>query len=78
MNDYFNGNIPEGKGIKGIITGPSTIVYSSRIESFYKHKEDAILDLARSLKHEVEAIEKRLIRFIFKLMNRFYLLVWLI
>ena len=34
MNDYFNGNIPEGKGIKGIITGPSTIVYSSRIESF--------------------------------------------
>ena len=60
MNDYFNGNIPEGKGIKGIITGPSTIVYSSRIESFYKHKEDAILDLARSLKHEVEAIEKKI------------------
>ena len=50
MNDYFNGNIPEGKGIKGII----------RIESFYKHKEDAILDLARSLKHEVEAIEKKI------------------
>ena len=60
MNDYFNGNIPEGKGIKGIITGPSTIVYSSRIESFYKHKEDAILDLARSLKHEVDAIEKKI------------------
>ena len=57
MNDYFNGNIPEGKGIKGIITGPSTIVHSSRIESFYK---DAILDLARSLKHEVEAIEKKI------------------
>ena len=60
MNDYFNGNIPKGKGIKGIITGPSTIVYSSRIESFYKHKEDAILDLARSLKYEVEAIEKKI------------------
>lgn len=60
MSDYFNGNIPEGKGIKGIITGPSTIVYSSRIEAFYKHKEDAILDLARSLKYEVDAIEKKI------------------
>ena len=60
MNDYFNGNIPEGKGIKGIITGPSTIVYSSRIESFYKHKENAIIDLAKSLKYEVDAIEKKI------------------
>ena len=60
MNDYFDGNIPKDKGIKGIITGPSTIVYSSRIESFYKHKEDAILDLARSLKYEVDAIEKKI------------------
>ncbi|WP_299523404.1 methionine synthase [uncultured Methanobrevibacter sp.] len=60
MVDYFNGNIPENKGIKGIITGPSTIVYSSRIEAFYKCKDDAILDLAKSLKYEVDAIEKKI------------------
>ncbi len=59
MSDYYNGNIPEGNGIKGIITGPNTIVHSSRIQSFYKNKEDAIIDLAHSLKHEVDAIEKK-------------------
>ncbi len=59
MKDYFNGNIPEGKGIKGIITGPNTIVHSSRIQFFYKNKEDAIIDLAHSLKHEVDAIAKK-------------------
>lgn len=60
MNDYYNGNIPPEKGIKGIITGPSTIVFSSRIESFYKKKEDAIIDLAYSLKEEVMAIDKKI------------------
>ena len=60
MSDYFKGDIPKNKGIKGIITGPSTIVYSSRIESFYKNKDDAILDLAKSLKCEVDAIEKKI------------------
>ena len=59
MNDYFGGNIPEGKGVKGIITGPTTIVHSSRIASFYKNKEDAIIDLAHSLKFEVDAIVKK-------------------
>lgn len=59
MKEYYDGNIPEGKGIKGIITGPNTIVYSSRIESFYKNKEDAIIDLAHSLKFEVNAIAKK-------------------
>lgn len=59
MKDYFNGNIPPEKGIKGIITGPSTIVHSSSIESFYKNKEDAIIDLAYSLKEEVMAIDKK-------------------
>jgi len=59
MKDYYNGNIPEGKGIKGIITGPNTIVHSSRIQSFYKNKEDAIIDLAHSLKFEVNAIAKK-------------------
>ena len=59
MKEYYNGNIPEGKGIKGIITGPNTIVHSSRIQSFYKNKEDAIIDLAHSLKFEVDAIVKK-------------------
>ena len=59
MNQYYNGNIPDGCGVKGIITGPTTIIHSSRIQSFYKNKEDAIIDLAHSLKHEVDAIEKK-------------------
>ena len=59
MADYYGGKIPEGKGIKGIITGPNTIVHSSRITSFYKNKEDAIIDLAHSLKFEVDAIAKK-------------------
>ena len=59
MKDYYNGSIPEGKGIKGIITGPNTIVHSSRIQYFYKNREDAIIDLAHSLKYEVNAIVRR-------------------
>lgn len=59
MKDYFNGNIPEGKGVKGIITGPNTIVHSSRIQFFYKNREDAIIDLAHSLKYEADAIAKK-------------------
>ena len=59
IKEYYNGKIPEGKGIKGIITGPSTIIHSSRITSFYKNKDDAIIDLAHSLKKEVDAIERK-------------------
>lgn len=59
IKEYFNGNVPEGKGIKGIITGPSTIIHSSRITSFYKNKDDAIIDLAHSLKKEVDVIENK-------------------
>ena len=59
MKDYFNGSIPEGKGVKGIITGPNTIVHSSRIAGLYKSKEDATIDLAHSLKFEVDAIAKK-------------------
>ena len=59
VKDYYNGNIPEGKGVKGIITGPTTIIHSSRIQSFYKNKEDAIIDLAHSLKFEVDSIAKK-------------------
>ena len=59
MKDYYGGNIPEGKGVKGIITGPNTIVHSSRIKFFYKNREDAIIDLAHSLKYEADAIAKK-------------------
>lgn len=59
MEEYYGGKIPEGKGVKGIITGPNTIVHSSRIQSFYKSKEDAIIDLAHSLKGEVDAIAEK-------------------
>ncbi len=59
MSQYYGGNIPEGNGVKGIITGPNTIIHSSRIQSFYKNKEDAIIDLAHSLKYEVDAIAKK-------------------
>ncbi len=44
VNEYYN---------------PSTIIHSSRISHFYKKKDDAIIDLAHSLKSEVNAIERR-------------------
>lgn len=56
INEYYNGNVPENKGFKGIVTGPSTIIYSSKIESYYKNKNDAIIDLAHELKKEINAI----------------------
>lgn len=59
IKEYYGGNVPEEKGIKGIITGPSTIIHSSRITSFYKNKDDAIIDLAHSLKFEIDAIESK-------------------
>lgn len=59
INKYYDGEIPNKKGIKGIITGPSTIVYSSRISHFYRNKNEAVLDLANSLKYEAIAIEKK-------------------
>jgi len=53
-----NKELIEGtKGVKGIITGPSTLVFSSRMEGFYKNKEDAIMDLAHALKREAEFLE---------------------
>ena len=77
MKEYYGGEIPEGKGIKGIITGPNTIVHSCRIQYFYRNKEDAIIDLARSLKFEVDAIAKKSNRSTFRLTSRFYPQVWL-
>ncbi|MCC7552889.1 MAG: methionine synthase [Methanobacteriaceae archaeon] len=52
------------KSVKAVLTGPSTIVHSSRIESFYKNKEKAILDLAKSLKFEVEALDELNVKYI--------------
>ncbi|MGC9518001.1 MAG: methionine synthase [Methanomicrobiales archaeon] len=57
--DYNNSKkLQEGvKGVKGVITGPSTLVFSSRIEGFYKNKEDPIMDLAYALKNEAQYLE---------------------
>lgn len=57
MNDKkFNENV---KGVKGIITGPNTLAFSSRIEGFYEQdkKEEAIIDLAWALKKEAEFLQ---------------------
>ncbi|AEG17489.1 methionine synthase [Methanobacterium paludis] len=53
----FNENF---KGVKGIVTGPTTLVLSCRIEGFYDKdkKDDAIIDLAWALKKEVEYLEE--------------------
>lgn len=45
------------KGIKGIVTGPSTLVFSSRMEGFYSKKEEAIIDMAHALKNEAKHLE---------------------
>ena len=46
------------KGVKLMLTGPSTIVHSSRLESFYKERNPAIIDCAHALRREVESAEK--------------------
>jgi 5-methyltetrahydropteroyltriglutamate--homocysteine methyltransferase len=57
VEDDFNINF---KGIKGIITGPTTLVLSSRIEGFYKRdkKEKIIKDMAMALRKEVEYLQE--------------------
>ncbi|MGL6298312.1 MAG: methionine synthase [Methanobacteriaceae archaeon] len=51
----------ENKGVKGLLTGPSTMVFSSFIESYYNsgslNKNTAILDMAEVLKIEAIALE---------------------
>ncbi|BDH79234.1 methionine synthase [Methanothermobacter tenebrarum] len=47
-----------GQKIKGIITGPTTLVHSSRIEGFYENKEKAIMDMAEALKREASYLEE--------------------
>lgn len=44
--------------VKGIITGPCTLAYSSKIEGFYKSKENLMFDIAEALKVEAKFLEK--------------------
>ncbi|MEA4957205.1 MAG: methionine synthase [Methanobrevibacter sp.] len=46
------------KGVKGIITGPSTIIQSSKLGPIYKDKNKAIIDMAYALREEAIALEK--------------------
>ena len=46
------------KGVKGIITGPCTLVQSSRLGSIYKDKNIAIMDMADILREECVFLEK--------------------
>ena len=54
----ISGEEAERKGVKLMLTGPSTLVHSSRIESFYKERNPAIIDCAHALRREVESAEK--------------------
>lgn len=56
LKNKFNHNV---KGVKGIITGPNTLAYSSRIEGFYESdkKDEVIFDLAWALKKEAEFLQ---------------------
>ncbi len=53
----FNKNF---KGVKGIITGPTTLVLSSRVEGFYNRdeKEKIIIDMAIALKKEAYTLQE--------------------
>lgn len=46
------------KGVKGLVTGPSTIIQSSKLGPIYKDKNLAILDMAYALREECLALEK--------------------
>ncbi len=46
------------KGVKGIITGPTTMIYSSTIDNFYSSKTNAIPDMALALQREAIELEK--------------------
>ena len=65
LDDFFkesnlSSEEKEKKGVKGIITGPSTMVFSSRLDGFYsmKQKDKAILDMANALKEEAKTLEE--------------------
>jgi 5-methyltetrahydropteroyltriglutamate--homocysteine methyltransferase len=49
----------DARGVKGIITGPTTLVLSSRMEGFYtlEKREKAIIDMAQALNREAKYLE---------------------
>lgn len=55
MEDIFK---HEKCGIKGMITGPTSIIHSCNITNFYDSREDAIYDLAYALCDEAKALQK--------------------
>ena len=57
VGNDFNKNF---KGVKGIITGPTTLTLSSRVEGFYKRdkKEKIIIDMAMALKKEAYSLQE--------------------
>jgi 5-methyltetrahydropteroyltriglutamate--homocysteine methyltransferase len=56
INGTFQSN---ARGVKGIITGPTTLVLSSRLEGFYtvEKRNKAIIDLAHALNKEAKYLE---------------------
>jgi 5-methyltetrahydropteroyltriglutamate--homocysteine methyltransferase len=56
VGNDFNNNF---KGVKGIITGPTTLVLSCRVEGFYNRdkKEKIIGDMALALKKEAQDLQ---------------------
>jgi len=57
-NSYFSNEEKAKKGVKGIVTGPCTIVQSSKLGPIYKDKNTAILDMAYVLCDECISLEK--------------------
>lgn len=57
-NSDFTDEEKAKKGVKGIITGPCTIVQSSKLGPVYKDKNIAILDMAYALMDECISLEK--------------------
>lgn len=49
----------DARGVKGVITGPTTMVLSSRMEGFYsmENRDKAIVDVAYALKKEAEYLQ---------------------
>lgn len=57
-SEEFSSEEKSKKGLKGIITGPSTIIQSSKLGPIYKDKNKAIIDMAYALKEESMSLEK--------------------
>lgn len=56
----IDGNIlKDANGVKGVITGPTTLILSSRMESFYDldSRDKAIMDIAHALNKEAKFLE---------------------